>query len=61
MIDGEGSSPLWAGPSLGWWSWVLSIRKQAEGWAVVAHAFNPSTWKAEAGEFLSLRTAWSTE
>jgi hypothetical protein len=28
---------------------------------VVAHAFNPSTWEAEAGEFLSLRPAWSTE
>jgi hypothetical protein len=26
---------------------------------VVAHAFNPSTWEAEAGEFL--RPAWSTE
>jgi hypothetical protein len=29
--------------------------------AVVAHAFNPSTWEAEAGGFLSLRPAWSTE
>jgi hypothetical protein len=28
---------------------------------VVAHAFNPSTWEAEAGEFLSSRPAWSTE
>jgi major histocompatibility complex class I len=28
---------------------------------VVAHAFNPSTWEAEAGEFLSSRLAWSTE
>ena len=27
---------------------------------VVAHAFSPSTWEAEAGEFLSLRPAWST-
>jgi hypothetical protein len=26
---------------------------------VVAHSFNPSTWEAEAGEFLSLRPAWS--
>jgi hypothetical protein len=23
--------------------------------------FNPSTWEAEAGEFLSSRPAWSTE
>jgi hypothetical protein len=29
--------------------------------AVVAHAFDPSTWEAEAGGFLSLRPAWSTE
>jgi hypothetical protein len=29
--------------------------------SVVAHAFNPSTWEAEAGEFLNLRPAWSTE
>jgi hypothetical protein len=28
---------------------------------VVELAFNPSTWEAEAGEFLSLRPAWSTE
>ena len=27
----------------------------------MAHAFNPSTWKAEAGGFLSSRPAWSTE
>jgi hypothetical protein len=31
------------------------------GWAVEAHAFNPSTWEAEAGGFLSLKPAWSTE
>jgi hypothetical protein len=28
---------------------------------VVAHTFNPSTREAEAGGFLSLRPAWSTE
>jgi hypothetical protein len=28
--------------------------------AVVAQAFNPSTWEAEVGGFLSLRLAWST-
>jgi hypothetical protein len=27
----------------------------------VAQAFNPSTWEAEAGEFLSSRPAWYTE
>jgi hypothetical protein len=27
---------------------------------VVAHAFNSSTWEAEAGIFLNLRPAWST-
>jgi hypothetical protein len=31
------------------------------GWAVVAHAFNPSTWDTEAGGFLISRPAWSTE
>jgi hypothetical protein len=29
--------------------------------SVVVHAFNPSTWPPKAGEFLSLRPAWSTE
>jgi hypothetical protein len=28
---------------------------------VVAHAFNPSTWEAEAGRFLSSRTARATQ
>jgi hypothetical protein len=28
---------------------------------VVAHAFDPSTWEAESGGFLSSRPAWSTE
>jgi hypothetical protein len=29
--------------------------------AVVVHAFNPSTWGAEAGGFMSSRPAWSTK
>jgi hypothetical protein len=29
--------------------------------AVVAHTFNPRTWEAEAGGFLSSRPAWSTD
>jgi hypothetical protein len=28
---------------------------------MVAHSFNPSTWEAEAGGFLSLRPVWSTK
>jgi hypothetical protein len=28
---------------------------------VVVYAFNPSTWEAEAGGFLSLRTARATQ
>jgi hypothetical protein len=35
--------------------------KSIFSWAVVAHAFNPSTWEAEVGGFLSSRPAWSTE
>jgi hypothetical protein len=30
-------------------------------WAVVAHAFNSSTWEAKADGFLSSRPAWSRE
>jgi hypothetical protein len=37
------------------------IKKSAQSRAVVAHAFNPSTWEAEAGRFLSSRPAWSTK
>jgi hypothetical protein len=35
-------------------------KKKVKSRAVVAHAFNPSTWEAEAGRFLSSRPAWST-
>jgi hypothetical protein len=35
--------------------------KSNSSWAVVTNAFNPSTPEAEAGGFLSLRPAWSTE
>jgi hypothetical protein len=40
---------------------VLTIFNIFFGQVVVAHAFNPSTWEAEAGGFLSSRPAWSTE
>jgi hypothetical protein len=33
------------------------IKKAVVGQVVVAHAFNPSTWEAEAGGFLSSRPA----
>jgi hypothetical protein len=39
----------------------LFLRKQSKSQAVVVHAFNPSTWEAEAGGFLSSRPAWSTK
>jgi hypothetical protein len=39
----------------------VKIKTEPDSRAVVAHAFNPSTWEAEAGGFLSSRSAWSTE
>jgi hypothetical protein len=42
------------------WFFNLTL-KNFSSQAVVAPAFNPSTWKAEAGGFLSSRPAWSTE
>jgi hypothetical protein len=37
------------------------FRKHCLRQVVVARAFDPSTWEAEAGGFLSLRPAWSTK
>jgi hypothetical protein len=37
------------------------LKTISDGRPVVVHAFNPSTWEAEAGEFLSLRPALSTK
>jgi hypothetical protein len=37
------------------------IMKMTPHQAVMAHTFNPSTYKAEAGRFLSLRPGWSTK
>jgi hypothetical protein len=38
-----------------------AIKNEDISWAVVVHTFNPRTWEAEAGRFLSSRPAWSTE
>jgi hypothetical protein len=41
---------------------VFDVKVEAEPLpGVVAHVFNPSTREPEAGGFLSLRPAWSTE
>jgi hypothetical protein len=42
---------------------TIDIKKERKGWVVVAatHTFDPSTWDAEAGGFLSCRPAWSTK
>jgi hypothetical protein len=43
----------------------MTLKKEFVTRAVVAHAFSPSTWEAEAeaeaGRFLSSRPAWFTE
>jgi hypothetical protein len=31
----------------------MDPKEATQSWAVVAHAFDPSTWEAEAGELLS--------
>jgi hypothetical protein len=36
-------------------------KKESKSQAMVAHAFNPNSWEAEAGRFLGSRPAWSTE
>jgi hypothetical protein len=41
------------------WDWKMLLKILSPG--VVVHAFNPSTWEAEAGGFLSSRPAWSTK
>ena len=38
-----------------------AIKNNEFSWAVVAHAFNPNTWEAEAGGFLSSGSTWSIE
>ena len=47
----------------GFWSVAVIKHCTKPNWepGMVAHAFNPSTWEAKAGKFLSSRPAWSTE
>jgi hypothetical protein len=40
---------------------MIKLKIYVMGRAVVAHAFNLSTWEVEAGGFLISRWAWSTE
>jgi hypothetical protein len=40
---------------------ILWLQEKRQSRVVVAHTFNPSTWEAETGGFLSSRPAWSTE
>ena len=40
--------------------WISGVKISRQAGQLVAHAFNPSTWEAEAG-ISSLRPAWSTE
>jgi hypothetical protein len=40
---------------------VSSQQERERRLSMVAPTFNPSTWEAEAGGFLSLSPAWSTE
>ena len=37
------------------------LLKSLQGWVMETLAFNTTTWEAEAGRFLSLRSGWSTE
>ena len=43
------------------WSSCGKLFKSNSGLAVVAYSFNPSTWEAEAGRFLSSQPAWSRQ
>jgi hypothetical protein len=43
------------------WIKNLHIKPDTLCQAVVVHTFNPSTWEAEAGRFLSLSSTWFIE
>jgi hypothetical protein len=52
---------IWSEPFQLKYAFNSSYIKKILSRAVVMHAFNPSTWEAEAGGFLSSRPAWSTK
>jgi hypothetical protein len=59
VVDSLGMIRRWP-----FWRSVLlrvDLRFQKFRQAVMAYTFDPSTWEAKAGGFLSLRPAWSTE
>jgi hypothetical protein len=41
--------------------WPKWFKETVYSTGMVVHAFDSSTWEAEAGGFLSLRPSWSTE
>jgi hypothetical protein len=75
-VQGWGAWEEWGTHGMGDRGWEIdwinsALSQNAEGRAliqnsesmpgVVAHAFNPSTWEAEAGGFLSSRPVWPTK
>ena len=55
------ASTCWLEPDIAVWEALLGHEKYRRRQVVVEHAFNPRTWEAEAGKFLSSRPTWSTE
>jgi hypothetical protein len=58
--DADSSRTIILGPAVPGVGYMLAY-PGGLGKKFVAPAFNPSTWEAEAGRFLSSRPAWSTE
>jgi hypothetical protein len=59
--EGNRSRERWSWTTVSGHSSNFVFYKTTFSQVVVVHAFNPSTWKAEAGGFLSSRPAWSTK
>jgi hypothetical protein len=54
-------TPFDMSTGIGIFSFFFQVEKLQTKPGVVAHAFNLSTWEADAGVFLSSRPAWSTK